>query len=154
MTPALDEYPLHLDNDITQYMHMALYCQWHTCFHPLPFTSVWPSDSVQLLLSWAGHSTSLAQCHKTNHHTCVSWAQPGSLVLIISETMDEMRWKMGQWRFLVETRCHLETIEVPLTRNLYLRHDSVFWKCILLSWPLCSYLMAILIFWKGSQDHY
>jgi len=24
-----------------------------------------------------------------------------------------MWWKMGQWIFLMETRCHLETIEVP-----------------------------------------
>src|SRR5882724_9832617 len=56
-TPALDGYPctqtrpsLSAD-DVTLYMCMALYYQWHTCFHLSPFTSVRPSASIRLLLS-------------------------------------------------------------------------------------------------------
>jgi len=49
-TPALDGYPLLSDDDVTLYIGMALYYQWHTCFHLSPFTSVRPSSSIQLLL--------------------------------------------------------------------------------------------------------
>src|SRR5882724_8324779 len=78
----------HLLPSVTIY-----FCQT-ICFHPIA--------SVQ-----AGQSTSSAQCHKTNHETCLSRAGPSPLIPIISETRCGMWWKMGQWRFLMETRCHL-----------------------------------------------
>jgi len=42
-----------------------------------------------------------------------------------------MWWKMGQWRFLVETWCHSETTEVPLMTKLVLK--NMIWFCETLS---------------------
>src|SRR5882724_11756019 len=48
------------------------------------------------------------------YHACASKGWPDPVAPIISERSHGMQWKLRQWRFLMETRCHLETIRVPL----------------------------------------
>src|SRR5882724_8467192 len=52
-------------------------------------------------------------------------------------------------RDVKETRCHLETIEVPLEENRYLRSFNLVRKCILPSGSLCSNLNRLhSYYWK------
>ena len=100
----------------------TFYDPQHHCFHPhhhlflSSFTSSWYLLLFKLNHLWA---TSLAHFHKTIHHVCTSRLQPDPVVPIILETRCGMWWKMRQWRFQVETRCHLETIGVPLLETVF-----------------------------------
>src|SRR5882724_11728504 len=53
------------------------------------------------------------------YHTCASKGWPDPVVPIIYERSHGIQWKLRQWRFLMETRCHSETIRVPLAETVF-----------------------------------
>ena len=57
-------------------------------------------------------------------------------------------------RDVKETRCHLETIEVPIEGNRYLRSFDLVRKCILPSGSLHSNLNRLhSYYWKEKPTH-
>src|SRR5882724_9811974 len=54
---------------------------------------------------------------------CMTSDQPVALITV--EEMWRMQWKRQTIGILKETRCHLETIEVPLMKIVFKEFDSV-----------------------------
>jgi len=103
-------------------------------FHPLYF---WPI----LLLSKLSHlqvTSSASSTAALIYHACASKRWPDPVVPIIYERSHGMWWKLRQWRFLMETRCHSETIRVPLAETVFKTWFGSL--CILFAWPLCLHL--------------
>src|SRR5882724_3981554 len=71
------------------------------------------SDLLPSKLSYLS-ATSLAHFYNISHHLCMSWPWTISLAPIIVERRCRIQLKVRQWEFQEETRCHSETIEVPL----------------------------------------
>ena len=128
-TIALDGYSLHLgkihyiqDGDLCQYMWHRLL--WTLAINtpglvtpPIHFTSGWLLLPSELSHSWV---TSSAHPHQLSSITSAhqkGWPDPA--VPIISERIHRMWWKLRQWRFLMETRCHSETIRVPPAETVF-----------------------------------
>src|SRR5882724_7182545 len=58
-------------------------------------------------------------CNRHIYHVCTSRSQAQLCGSTTSERSHGMRWKPRQWRLLMETRCHLETIRVPLAETVF-----------------------------------
>src|SRR5882724_7821220 len=112
------QYPSHSDNDVTQYMqHGSLWPMTSSfssiivCIHPsiLLLSRLLPSKLTTHRQSIPSADPCEAWLSSTNFATSAQTVE-----LITVEEMWRMWWKRQTIGTLKETRCHLETIEVPL----------------------------------------
>jgi len=123
-TIALGRYSSHSgkihiiqDADLSLYAaspsaNSGIYALGSSLLHPLTsgwFASIWAEPLMVTSSAHPHRPSSIKLVHQKG------WPDPA--VPIISERSGGMWWKMRQWRFLMETRCHSETIRVPLVGN-------------------------------------
>ena len=156
---AFGKDPLYSDGDFFLYMQHCLL--WTMAI----ITSILiTTPPIHLLLlanicfcpSWATWKPHHQLIHNTIiYHICASKGAP-VLSCGSYHSWDKV-WNAVESKtkeILLETRCHSETIGVPLVETVFKTWFSLV-KCSLLSWPLHSYLKkAMLISWKGYQDHH
>jgi len=75
--------------------------------------AIWSSVRAKPLM---GHILSLSTSALI-YHACTSWVWPDPVVPIFLKEAMECDGKTRQWGFLMETRCHSETIRVPPVGN-------------------------------------
>ena len=140
--------------------HHLIYVAWSS----IPMAGSLSSIAVYL------HPSILLLSEPTTHRQSIPLADPHEAWLssmdlttsawpaapITVEQMWRMWWKRERIRTLKETRCHLETIEVPLVEICIQGDDSVQFNMILPSDSLFSSLKWLWsYYWKENiQDHY